>query len=60
MAEIEPAKCAECGKPALAKFAPFCSQRCQQIDLSRWLKGDYLIPGQPQSLPTGSDEDGQE
>jgi endogenous inhibitor of DNA gyrase (YacG/DUF329 family) len=26
-------------------FAPFCSKRCQQIDLGRWLKGDYVIPG---------------
>ena len=39
------AKCPECGKPAEPKFAPFCSTRCQQIDLGRWLKGDYVIPG---------------
>lgn len=41
------AKCAECGKQAEARFAPFCSARCQQIDLGRWLKGDYAIPGRP-------------
>jgi endogenous inhibitor of DNA gyrase (YacG/DUF329 family) len=39
------AKCPECSKPAEAAFAPFCSTRCQQIDLGRWLKGDYVIPG---------------
>jgi endogenous inhibitor of DNA gyrase (YacG/DUF329 family) len=39
------AKCPECSKPAEARFAPFCSSRCQQIDLGRWLKGDYVIPG---------------
>jgi endogenous inhibitor of DNA gyrase (YacG/DUF329 family) len=39
------AKCAECGKPGDPRFAPFCSARCQQIDLGRWLKGDYVIPG---------------
>ena len=38
-------KCPECGKPAEAKVSPFCSTRCQQIDLGRWLKGDYVIPG---------------
>ena len=38
-------KCPECSKPAEARFAPFCSSRCQQIDLGRWLKGDYVIPG---------------
>jgi len=40
-----PVKCAECAKPVDARFAPFCSPRCQQIDLGRWLKGDYVIPG---------------
>jgi endogenous inhibitor of DNA gyrase (YacG/DUF329 family) len=40
-------KCPECGKPVEARFAPFCSTRCQQIDLGRWLKGDYMIPGKP-------------
>ena len=39
------AKCPECSKPGDARFAPFCSTRCQQIDLGRWLKGDYVIPG---------------
>ena len=46
-------RCAECGKPADARFAPFCSTRCQQIDLGRWLKGDYVIPGAV-SEPGGS------
>ena len=26
-------------------FKPFCSKRCADIDLSRWLKGGYAIPG---------------
>ena len=41
------AACPECGKPALARLAPFCSVRCQQIDLGRWLKGDFVIAGKP-------------
>jgi endogenous inhibitor of DNA gyrase (YacG/DUF329 family) len=29
------------------RFHPFCSQRCQLVDLGRWLDGDYHIPGEP-------------
>jgi endogenous inhibitor of DNA gyrase (YacG/DUF329 family) len=39
--------CPICGKPALARFRPFCSARCADIDLGRWLKGGYVIPGEP-------------
>ena len=40
-----PEVCPICGKPREAKFAPFCSSRCAQIDLGRWLKGSYVVPG---------------
>jgi endogenous inhibitor of DNA gyrase (YacG/DUF329 family) len=40
-------RCPACGKPVEARFAPFCSARCQQVDLGRWLKGDYVIPAAP-------------
>ncbi len=36
--------CPICGKPSLQKFHPFCSNRCAQIDLNRWLGGNYAIP----------------
>lgn len=39
--------CATCGKPQTAAFKPFCSKRCADIDLNRWLKGGYVIPGKP-------------
>ncbi|MEZ5939187.1 MAG: DNA gyrase inhibitor YacG [Hyphomonadaceae bacterium] len=39
--------CPICGKPADAKYKPFCSKRCADVDLSRWLKGSYAIPGEP-------------
>jgi endogenous inhibitor of DNA gyrase (YacG/DUF329 family) len=35
--------CPICGKPATPKHRPFCSARCAQIDLGRWLKGNYRI-----------------
>ncbi len=48
MSEKPAAKpCPICGKPRDPKHTPFCSRRCQDIDLGRWLKGNYVIPGQP-------------
>jgi len=38
------ATCARCGKPVVARYRPFCSRRCADIDLSRWLNGAYAIP----------------
>ncbi|HXC15722.1 MAG TPA: DNA gyrase inhibitor YacG [Stellaceae bacterium] len=35
--------CPICGKPATSRHRPFCSVRCAQIDLGRWLKGNYRI-----------------
>jgi endogenous inhibitor of DNA gyrase (YacG/DUF329 family) len=28
-------------------FRPFCSERCQLVDLSRWVEGEYRVPGEP-------------
>jgi len=39
--------CPLCGKPTDAAFKPFCSKRCADIDLGKWLKGEYSIPGAP-------------
>jgi uncharacterized protein len=36
--------CPICKKPAAQKFHPFCSLRCSQVDLNRWLGGHYAIP----------------
>ena len=41
------ADCPVCGKPAAEGFKPFCSKRCADVDLNRWLKGGYIIPGDP-------------
>ena len=41
------ADCPVCGKAATQEFKPFCSKRCADIDLNRWLKGGYVIPGTP-------------
>lgn len=36
--------CPICGKETEAKYRPFCSRRCADIDLGRWLTGSYAIP----------------
>jgi uncharacterized protein len=40
---ISPPRCPICGKPVRPQHRPFCSARCAQIDLGRWLKGIYRI-----------------
>jgi uncharacterized protein len=35
--------CPVCGKPSQQKYHPFCSARCADIDLGRWLGGKYAI-----------------
>lgn len=49
--------CPICGKPAAVKSAPFCSPRCADVDLNRWLKGAYAIPV-VESDPEEEGEDG--
>lgn len=36
--------CPICGKPAVERFRPFCSRRCADVDLNRWLSGVYAVP----------------
>ena len=37
--------CAICGKPRDKRYDPFCSKRCADVDLHRWLSGVYVVPG---------------
>ncbi len=37
-------KCPVCGKAASLDMRPFCSKRCADLDLGRWLGGDYRVP----------------
>jgi endogenous inhibitor of DNA gyrase (YacG/DUF329 family) len=63
MAEIvklKPArKCPICGKPATQANYPFCSPRCQDIDLNRWLSDSYRVPTNeaPETPSKDDDED---
>jgi hypothetical protein len=42
-----PRKCPLCGRPSTRDAYPFCSRRCADIDLNRWLSGSYVIPAAP-------------
>jgi endogenous inhibitor of DNA gyrase (YacG/DUF329 family) len=47
--------CPLCGKPAQEHYRPFCSKRCADVDLNRWLGGVYAIP----AGSADEDEDGE-
>jgi uncharacterized protein len=50
--------CPMCKKPSQPKFHPFCSNRCAQLDLGRWLSGTYAIPVvEGDDRPDGGDEE---
>ena len=46
-------RCPICGRPAVAKFRPFCTRRCADVDLNRWFSGVYAVP-----VKDDEDEDG--
>jgi endogenous inhibitor of DNA gyrase (YacG/DUF329 family) len=46
-------QCPICGKAPSTTFRPFCSARCADVDLNRWLSGGY-------SIPENTDDEGQD
>ena len=46
--------CPICGKVTNQAFKPFCSKRCSDVDLNRWLSGVYAVPAKEEE-----DEDGE-
>ncbi|MDE0765019.1 MAG: DNA gyrase inhibitor YacG [Amylibacter sp.] len=36
--------CPMCNKDPVTKYRPFCSNRCADLDLGKWLTGAYVIP----------------
>jgi uncharacterized protein len=51
--ELRTNPCPICGKPSAEPFRPFCSRRCANVDLNRWLSGVYAVP-----VKEEEDEDG--
>jgi uncharacterized protein len=52
--------CPICGKSRDPRYDPFCSKRCADVDLHRWLKGSYLIPGAERGDKTDGGEEEEE
>ena len=42
--DLQKPACPLCDQPAKAPHSPFCSRRCAQLDLGKWLTGDYRVP----------------
>ena len=45
--------CPLCGKPSQQKYHPFCSARCADVDLNRWLGGHYAVPTEDETDLSG-------
>jgi endogenous inhibitor of DNA gyrase (YacG/DUF329 family) len=48
--------CPICGKATAADYRPFCSRRCADIDLGRWLTESYRIPAAGEDSPEDDPE----
>lgn len=52
-------KCPICGKPTQTRYRPFCSKRCADVDLQRWLTGGYAFPVMEEDDAPEEDEEGE-
>jgi endogenous inhibitor of DNA gyrase (YacG/DUF329 family) len=48
-------RCPICGGSGTAEFRPFCSRRCADVDLARWLRGSYAIASEDDDNPNDRD-----
>ena len=48
--------CPVCQKPTEKAYRPFCSKRCADVDLGRWLNGNYAIPTEENAFEVDFDE----
>ena len=46
-------RCPICAAPQANAYKPFCSKRCADVDLNRWLSDGYAIPGQADESDRG-------
>ena len=55
--------CPICQKDSVERYRPFCSRRCSDVDLGRWMTGRYAVPArEPEELEEAAEalaEDGQ-
>lgn len=43
---VKEPRCPICGRQADVVLRPFCSKRCADVDLHRWLSGSYRVPAE--------------
>ena len=55
-ANDNPRPCPICRKLSLEAYRPFCSKRCADVDLNRWLTGSYAIPAEEDDEGINEDE----
>ncbi|KRS15587.1 DNA gyrase inhibitor YacG [Roseovarius indicus] len=49
--------CPICANPTDKRYRPFCSKRCADIDLGKWISGDYAVPSDdPEDAERAIDE----
>jgi len=48
--------CPICAEDSSERYRPFCSRRCADVDLSKWMNGNYAIPSRdPEDIEAAAD-----
>lgn len=59
MPETPLTACPICSEPTRTRWRPFCSRRCADIDLGRWMTGRYAVPAEEDPEPDEADGEGR-
>jgi len=51
--------CPICDRETDRAYRPFCSRRCADIDLSKWLTGSYAVPSEEDEVSSDQLPDDQ-
>lgn len=50
--------CPICKASTDTRYRPFCSRRCADVDLARWMTGSYAVPSEdPEDLERAAEQD---
>ncbi len=49
--------CPICHRTTVPEFRPFCSRRCADVDLGRWITGQYVVPGSESDDDEAADDE---
>ncbi|MEM9581036.1 MAG: DNA gyrase inhibitor YacG [Pseudomonadota bacterium] len=49
--------CPICARATVDRYRPFCSRRCADVDLAKWLGGSYALPSaSPEDAEAAAEE----